>query len=76
MVRWGNSLAVRIPKHVAEQAKLKEGDNLSIEVESQGKVAIKAMARLRTLDELVAAITRENLHREQDWGPPVGAENW
>jgi antitoxin component of MazEF toxin-antitoxin module len=31
MVKWGNSLAVRIPKPVAEEAKLKEGDPIEIE---------------------------------------------
>jgi antitoxin MazE len=30
MVKWGNSLAVRIPKAVVEEARLKEGDSLEI----------------------------------------------
>jgi len=38
MVKWGNSLAVRIPKPVAEAAKLKEGDSLEVEVSAEGRV--------------------------------------
>jgi len=29
-----------------------------------------------TLDELLAGITRANLHEEIDWGPAVGKEVW
>ncbi|PYX68260.1 MAG: AbrB/MazE/SpoVT family DNA-binding domain-containing protein [Acidobacteria bacterium] len=76
MVKWGNSLAVRIPKTVADEAKLREGDRLMIEVETQGVVAIKAIDRPETLEELIAKITPENLHKEQTWGEPVGAEKW
>jgi antitoxin MazE len=76
MVKWGNSLAVRIPKNVAEEARLSEGDDLSLTVEARGAVAIRAVDRPKTLEELVAKITPENVHREQDWGKPVGAEIW
>jgi antitoxin MazE len=76
MVKWGNSLAVRIPKTVADQAKLREGDRLMIEVEAQGSVALKAIDKPETLEELIARITPENLHKEQTWGGSVGAEKW
>ena len=75
MVRWGNSLAVRIPKNVADEARLAEGDRLIIQVESPGKVAIKAIER-PTLDQLLERITNENLHKEINWGKPVGDEAW
>ena len=74
--RWGNSLAVRIPKHVADEAGLREGDDLVLEVEAQGSVAIKLAARPQSLAELVSQITPQNLHREEQWGGPVGAELW
>jgi len=76
MVKWGNSLAVRIPKNLADEAKLYEGDKLTLEVEAQGVVALRAVARPKTLAELIADITPENLHTEQNWGAPVGAEKW
>ncbi len=76
LAKWGNSLAVRIPKNLAEEAKLHEGDYLVLEVEEQGVVAIKAVRRPKTLHDLIAQITPENLHNEQEWGDPVGAEIW
>ena len=76
IVKWGNSLAIRIPKNLAEEAKLSEGDNLTLEVEAQGAVALRAVNRPKTLKELVAKITPENLHKEQRWGDAVGAEKW
>lgn len=76
LAKWGNSLAVRIPKTLAEEAKLREGDCLVLEVEAQGSVAMKAVKRPTTLDDLIAQITPENIHKEQDWGQPVGAEIW
>lgn len=74
--RWGNSLAVRIPRQVAEEAGLREGDAVAIAVESQGSVAIRSVSAPPTLSDLVSRITPENQHREEDWGDRVGAEAW
>ena len=76
MSKWGNSLAVRIPKKVAEEANLREGDSLILEVESTGTIALKAEHAVPTLKELVSRITKENAHSEVDWGGPVGNEQW
>ena len=76
LTRWGNSLAVRIPKTLAEEAKLREGDRLVLKVEGKGSVAMKAVKRPMSLDDLIAQITPENIHKEQDWGEPAGAEIW
>jgi antitoxin MazE len=76
IARWGNSLAVRIPRQVAEEAGLQEGDAVALAVESRGAVAIKAVSAPLTLSELVSRITPENQHREEDWGKRVGAEAW
>ncbi len=75
VVRWGNSLAVRIPKSVADEARLAEGDKLVLQVESPGHVAIKAIDR-PTLEQLLERITPENLHKEINWGKPGGNEAW
>jgi antitoxin MazE len=75
VVKWGNSLAVRIPKAVAEQARLQEGDAISIKV-LDGHVELRSAKSIPTLEELVAQITPENRHEETDWGPAVGKEIW
>jgi antitoxin MazE len=76
MSKWGNSLAIRIPKEVAEKAALREGDVLILEVEAKGAIAMKVESSLPSLKQLVSAITRENIHSETDWGEPVGNEQW
>lgn len=73
VVKWGNSLGVRIPKAVAEQARLREGDPILIEP-SDGHVELYPTERIPTLEELVAQITPENRYEELNWGPPVGKE--
>jgi antitoxin MazE len=73
IAKWGNSLAVRIPKAVAEEARLQEGDAILIEV-SKGHVELRPAERIPTLEKLVAQITPENRHEATDWGPDVGKE--
>jgi antitoxin MazE len=73
MAKWGNSLAVRIPKHVAEEARLKEGDPIVIKA-AKGKIEISRAERIPTLEELVSQITPENRYPETNWGPDVGRE--
>jgi antitoxin MazE len=46
MVKWGNSLAVRIPKPVVEDAKLKEGDSLEIEAAAEGHVELRRATKI------------------------------
>lgn len=75
VVKWGKSLAVRIPKAVVEQARLRAGDAVSIEVR-EGQVELRHAERIPTLEELVAQITSENRHGEIDWGRAVGKEVW
>lgn len=74
-MKWGKGLAVRIPKPVAEQARLQEDDAVSIEV-MKGRVKLRCAERIPTLEELVAQITPENRYGEIDWGPAVGKEIW
>ena len=73
MVKWGNSLAVRIPKPVAEQARLKEGDSLEIEA-AEGRVELRRASRVPTLAKLVSQITPANRYTEIATGGEVGKE--
>ena len=73
IVRWGNSLAVRIPKAVAEEASVSEGDPIELEAE-HGEIKIILRERVPSLKELVSRITPENRHGETLVGPEVGKE--
>ncbi len=73
--RWGNSLAVRIPKAFAAQAQLSE--DTSIEISIDGDRIILTAARPEwKLENLVAEITPSNRHREVPSGGHRGKEIW
>jgi antitoxin MazE len=76
VAKWRNSLAVRIPKPIADAAKLRTGDALHLDVEGPGVIRIRKSKRKPTLEELVRRITPENRHPEIDWGEPQGKETW
>ena len=74
MVKWGNSLAVRIPKPVVDKARLKEGDSLEVEAAAEGLVELRRPAKIPTLAHLVSQITPENRYGEVSTGAEVGKE--
>lgn len=71
--RWGNSLGLRVPKPIAEQIGLREGSTVNLTIENGHLVVTPAR---RSLDDLLADITPENLHGEIDDGIAVGQEVW
>jgi antitoxin MazE len=76
VAKWGNSLAVRIPQHVAKEIQLTEGTEVDLVV-IDGNLMIKPRLRKRySLEELVAAITPENTHSEVETGVAQGNEAW
>jgi antitoxin MazE len=76
--KWGNSLALRVPKAFADELGASDGKAAEMTV-SNGKLVIEIARRRKrryTLGELVAGITSDNRHEEIDWGPSVGNEAW
>ena len=74
--KWGNSLALRIPKSFATEANLFEESVVNVSV-VKGKLVVAPIAKPKvTLEKLLAGITEENLHGEVSSGPAVGAEEW
>lgn len=65
--KWGNSLAIRIPSHVAEQVSIKQGSEIEIRVEEQ-EIRLVPKKKKPTLEELLAKVTPENRHDEIDFG--------
>lgn len=73
VAKWGSSLAVRIPKPIAEQWGVREGS--AIEIVSRGDQVVLNKRR-HSLAEMMARVTPDNLHSESDTGPPLGNEAW
>ena len=75
VTRWGNSLAVRIPKALAEQTDLREGSEVELSI-TDGALTVRPRAPAYTLEQLLDQVTPENRHDEIDWGEPQGKEGW
>ena len=77
VAKWGNSLAIRIPKNIADKIKLKEGTAISIDVnDNNNNIVITPQKPKYTLEELLAGASSKDFDGEYDWGEPVGEEIW
>ena len=74
--KWGNSLAVRIPKAFAVEVGLERDRDVELSVQGGCLVVAPPPGPSYTLDELLAGVCPSNLHRETDWGAPIGKEVW
>ncbi|MEK7480827.1 MAG: AbrB/MazE/SpoVT family DNA-binding domain-containing protein [Patescibacteria group bacterium] len=75
--KWGNSLAVRLPRDAASKFNLREGTTVVIQPGDAGLLIKPLLKQKRkSLRELIAAITPENTHEAVDWGKPRGKEIW
>jgi antitoxin MazE len=74
--KWGNSLALRIPKAFALDAQI---DNDSVVEVSlvDGQIVIKPVqSPAWTLEKLLAGVNNDNIHGETDTGEAIGNEVW
>lgn len=74
--KWGNSLALRIPKSFAVESKIKQGSTVEVSLESGKIIVFPVPEQEFSLDELLNGVTAENLHGEIDTGSSVGKEAW
>lgn len=74
--KWGNSLALRIPKALAAGANVVEGTTVIMRV-SDGRLIVEPTRGPHyDLDDLLAGIDSASLHEETGTGPSVGRETW
>ena len=74
--KWGNSLAVRIPKSFAAEVGIDQDSEVELSLLDGKLVLVPIAPRSVTLDALLAEITDENLHAEIATGDAVGNEGW
>jgi antitoxin MazE len=74
VVKWGNSLGLRIPKSFAEEVQVSDGTLVDLSIEG-GHLVMKPAIQ-PDLEDLLAGVTEENLHGEVDTGDAIGGESW
>lgn len=74
--RWGNSLALRIPKTFAAEISVRAGDEVEMRVTRGHLVVVPRPARDYHLVDLVAGIRPGNRHEEIVVEGPQGREAW
>ena len=75
--KWGNSLALRIPKSFAQEIEIEQGSVVDLSLE-KGEIVIRPVddEPEYTLDQLLARVTKDNIHGEVDTGKARGREAW
>ena len=76
--KWGNSQGVRVPLKLLEEARLTVGDEVDVTVQ-EGTIVISPSQRIRgryRLEDLLAQMPEDYQPAEEDWGSPVGREEW
>ncbi|MDO5330935.1 MAG: AbrB/MazE/SpoVT family DNA-binding domain-containing protein [Bacillota bacterium] len=73
--KWGNSQAIRIPKHILESLKWNDDEDIVLTIKD-GKVVIERAYKRKNIKELFADFEGEYTPVEMDWGEPVGEEVW
>ncbi len=74
--KWGNSLALRIPKSFADEVGLRIDSSVEVSL-ADGKLVIAPITQSQlSLKQLLAQVTDENLHHEVETGSALGNEAW
>lgn len=74
--RWGNSLAVRIPKPLADEIGLQDNSPVQLSLRDRQLVVVPVRTPAFDLELLLAQVTDDNRHAEVLTGPAVGGEAW
>jgi antitoxin MazE len=78
-VKWGNSLALRIPSAFARELGAAAGKEAEMTIQGEAlvvKVTPQKTRRRYRLEQLIEDMDEQNRHGEIDWGPPEGNEVW
>lgn len=74
--KWGNSLALRIPKAFAFQSKIRQDEYVNLTLKDNKIIVEPEEEKEYDIKELIAGINKSNLHNETDFGKKEGNEHW
>ncbi len=69
--KWGNSLALRIPRSFADDLRLEHNTLVEVTLD-QGRMIVTPVVESPTLEHLLAEVSDEQLHDEYDTGAAAG----
>ncbi len=72
--KWGNSLAVRIPRAFASDLGIDQNAPVELSLEDGAMILRPALENPYKLETLLDQVTDENIHSLVDWGRPAGKE--
>lgn len=75
VAKWGNSLALRLPRQFAQESRITEGSTVEVEVKD-GSLVVTPVRKKFKLADLLAGMEPRTKHEEFDWGEPKGEEEW
>ncbi len=74
--KWGNSLALRIPKAFAAEVQLEQDSQVEVTLIDGTLVISPVPEESYTIEQLLDGVTKKNIHREVDTDGSVGNEAW
>ena len=72
--KWGNSLAIRIPKSFASETKINNGTEVDLLIKNNQLIISPIEKEKYSLDAFLSEITDSNIHNDVDFGEPMGGE--
>ena len=75
VAKWGNSLALRLPKGISSSRNLREGSRVQV-LEQGDNIMLKPVPETPSLDDLLKGVTKDNLHSPIETGTQQGKEAW
>ena len=76
ILKWGNSLGVRIPKSFAKEAGVEEGSSVDISLDGNRLIIRPVRPVKYLLSEMLALVCEDNIHEEISTGETEGGEVW
>jgi antitoxin MazE len=75
VIKWGESLGVRLPQKIMEQLGWEEGEKVMLSTDGNRLILAPNKPKY-SLNELLKEAKPEQQHDEIDWGEIIGEENW
>jgi len=71
--KWGNSLGLRLPRSLAHQLGISEGQKVNVIAEG-ARLIVEPVAPIYRLKDLPANVSPESMRDAFDWGDDAGRE--